>query len=75
MDIIGDLFENKTMTKEHENFLNNLLTKIADAKQSQIFPDIKHISVKLEDPKPKYDVVIKKTPDDKPLPDLDAYDI
>ena len=36
MDIIGDLFENKTMTKEHEIFLYNLLTKIADAKQPQI---------------------------------------
>ena len=60
-DTFGDFFENKTMTREDENFLNDLLTKIADAKKSQIIPELKYISVKIEEPKPKYDdVVIKK---------------
>ena len=74
-DIFGDLFENKTMRKEDENFLNHLLTKITDAKILQIVPDVKYIPEKIEKPKPKFDeVVIKKSPDDEPLPDLDAYE-
>ena len=51
-DIFGDLFENKTMTREYENFLKDLPTKIADAKQPQIILDLKYIPVKLEEPKP-----------------------
>ena len=42
-DIFGDLFENKTMTRENENFLNNLLFKIADAEKPQIIPEVKYI--------------------------------
>ena len=60
-DIFGDLFENKTMAREDETFLNDLLTKIADAKRPQIIPEVKYIPVKTEEAKPKYyDVVIKK---------------
>ena len=63
------------MTKEDEIFLNHLLTKIIDAKKLQIVPDVKYIPVNIEKPKPKFDeVVIKKSPDNEPLPDLDAYD-
>ena len=59
-DIFGDLFENKTMTKEDEHFLNDLLTKITDAKKPQIILEVKYIPVKIEQPKLKYeDVVIK----------------
>ena len=62
-DIFRDLFENKTMTKEDEKFLNDLISKIADAKNSQIIPYVKYIPVKTEESKPKFDdVVIKKRP-------------
>ena len=78
-DVFGDLFENKAMPNEDENFLNDLLTKIADAKKPQTIPEVKYIPVKIEEPKPKYDnVVMKKEPrihpDDEPLRDLNAYD-
>ena len=74
-DIFRDLFENKTMTKDDEKFLNDLISKIADAKNPQIIPYVKYIPVKTEEPKPKFDdVVIKKDPEiDESLPDLDAY--
>ena len=39
-DIFGDLFENKTMTREDENFLSDLLNKIANAKKPQIIPEV-----------------------------------
>ena len=45
-DIFGDLFENKTMTREDENFLNDLLTKIFDAKKPQIIPEVKYVPAK-----------------------------
>ena len=49
------------MTKEDENFLNDLLSKIADAKSPQMIPGVKYIPVKIEEQKPKFDdVVIKK---------------
>ena len=75
-DIFRDLFENKTMAKEDEKFLNDLIFKIADAKNPQIIPYVKYIPVKTEEPKPKFDdVVIIKDPEiDESLPDLDAYD-
>ena len=61
-DIFGDLYENKTMTKEDEKFLNDLLCTITDDFSPQIIPDVKYIPVKIEGPKPKFDhVVIKKT--------------
>ena len=44
--IFGDLFENKTMTKEDEHFLNDLLIKTVDAKQLQIIPVLKYTPVK-----------------------------
>ena len=31
------------MTRENENFLNNLLFKIADAEKPQIIPEVKYI--------------------------------
>ena len=67
-DILGDLFENKTMTREEEKFSNDLFTKTADAKKPQIIPKVKYIPAKIEQPKLKYeDVVIKKDlPDVKP---------
>ena len=78
-DIFGDLFENKTTRREDENFLQDLLTKIDDAAQSHIIPEVKYIPVKIEEPRLNYDdVVIKKEPkidpDNEPLQDLDACD-
>ena len=55
------------MTREGEKFLDDLLTKIADAKRPQLIPEIKYIPIKMEEPKPKFeDVVINKEPDIKP---------
>ena len=48
------------MTREDEKFLNDLLTKIADAKKPQIIAEVKYIPVKIKEPKPKYDNVIIK---------------
>ena len=75
-DIFGDLFKNKTMKKEDEKFLNNLLSKTSDTRNPRIIPEVKYTPAKIEKPKPKFaDVVIKKDPEiDEPLPDLDPYD-
>ena len=48
------------MTKEVENFLNDLLTKITDAKKPQIILEVKYIPEKVEQPKLKYEDVVMK---------------
>ena len=55
------------MAREDENFLNDFLTEIADAKQPEIIPELKNVPLRVEESKPKYDdVVIKTPPETKP---------
>ena len=56
-DIFGDLFENKTITKKDEEFLNDLLSKIAEAKNPQIILEVKYTPAKIEVPKPTFVVI------------------
>ena len=74
-DIFGDLFENKTMTREDEKFLSDLLNKIANAKKPQIIPEVKHIPVKIEEPKPKYNDVVIKNKSLKYISTMNLYQI
>ena len=61
IDIFGNLFENKILVTDDENFLNDLLTKITDATVSHVAPEVKYVLIKTEEIKPKFeDVVIKK---------------
>ena len=60
IDIFGDLFENKALPREDEEFLNDLVAKIVETKIPQIILEVKYIPVKIEKPELKYDDVVMK---------------